>query len=420
MNIKKLPSSEKSEKAIIWCILIDWNIIKNLKNLKQKDFYNNKCSYVYWILERLDKLWNNIDLITVNSEIEKEWKNFINFLASCTENVICTHYKTYVSEIKDASSRRFLIKLWDNIKYDWNNELNDPLKIVENLKKSVLEISWKINKSKPKNWDDLKNIMHKELERKKELNKSWKDLILKSHWLAFERWSHCVIWALPSHWKSMLLLALLLDFAKQWYKVLYVNIEMTEKQVMDRIYSNLTWIDSTIFKYLDTPNIVDLIKKWENEFNKIKNNFSVLTKWSISSWEISSVVWDMVLNEWLDVHWVDYLWILKEDWYNKTEKISKASNTIRSIAKDFNTISITAAQFSKEWYKQKPSFAFIKDSSTIYDDADIAMVLYRNTEESKMWEPTHEIKIEKNRTWNLWTIEYSLDPRICNFKYIIN
>jgi len=28
--------------------------------------------------------------------------------------------------------------------------------------------------------------------------------------------------------------------------------------------------------------------------------------------------------------------------------MSKASNTIRSIAKDFNTISITAAQFSKE------------------------------------------------------------------------
>jgi len=38
----------------------------------------------------------------------------------------------------------------------------------------------------------------------------------------------------------MLLMDLLLDFAKQGYKVLYVNIEMTEKQVLDRIYSYLT------------------------------------------------------------------------------------------------------------------------------------------------------------------------------------
>ena len=415
MNIKKLPSSVSSEKAIIWCLLIDKQVIKFTKDLKPNEFYDPTCALVYKTIQILSNDWKDIDLITVNNEIKRQWKDLVEFLAECTTDVFTSNYQSYIDIIKATNSKRYLIKLWESISWDAFREETSPKKIIENLKTSILEISNKTSKVKPKNWQELKSVMHKELERKIELQKSWKDLILRSNWLSFERGSHTVIWALPSHWKSMLLMDLLLDFAKQGYKVLYVNIEMTEKQVLDRIYSYLTWIDSTIFKYLDAPNILDLIKQWEKEFDKIKDNFHMVTKWSISSWEISAIVWNMVLNNWVDVHWVDYLWILKEEWNSKTEQMSKASNTIRSIAKDFNTISITAAQFSKEWYKQKPSFAFIKDSSTIYDDADMAMVLYRKTDDAKFWEPTHEINIEKNRTWNLWLFDYSLDPKISKF-----
>jgi len=417
MKIQALPNSVENEKAFLWCLFIDNSILKLTQNLAPEEFYNDTCSYVYKIIRKLHSDWKSIDLLIVNNELERQWKDLLDFLAECIGSIhTAVHWESYFAPIKATASKRSIIKLSEKIWALSYKENTSPKDIIEDLKIWVLELANKTNKARPKTWDDLKSLMYKELERKRLMKEEWKDLILNSHWLTFERWAHCVIWALPSHWKSMLLLAILLDLAVQGYKVLYVNIEMTEKQVLDRIYSYFTKVDSTVFKYMDAENILELIKRWEEAFDKIKDNFAMVTKWTISSWEISSIVWEMVMDKWLDVHWVDYLWILTEEWVSKTEKVSKSSNTLRSIAKDFNTISLTAAQFSKEWYKQKPSFAHIKDASTIFDDADLALVLYRLSEKSELGEPTHEINIEKNRTGNIWTMNYILNPTISQFE----
>ena len=425
MNIKTPPHSIEAERSLIWSIFIDRDSLQQVNKIINADDFYDECNKIiwHWIIKLKDANVP-IDLITLpdllerNKQLERIW--WIEYLADISSAVpTSAHIKQYAEMVKETSTRRKLIRLWDEIIGKWFKENTTIEEIVNDIKSEVINISVGNWTSNVKKGSDLKNVMYEELERKELLNKQGKDLIINSHWLSFERWSHTVIWALPAHWKSMLLLALLLDMAQQWYKVLYVNIEMTEKQVLDRIYAYFTKVDSTVFKYLDSENIIELIKRWEEAFKSIENNFAMITKWQISSAEIYSTVWEMVMDKWLDVHWVDYLWILTENkgmW--KTEQVSLSSNTIRSIAKDFNTISLTATQFNKTAYNEFPWPWAIKDASTIYDDADIFIVLFMENEDDGLTQYTHKVVINKNRTWNLGTLYYKLDPRISEFKQI--
>ena len=427
MKIQTQPNSKETEKWVLWAILIDKEAFIQVREiLKKEDFYNISNGLIWETMAKLNESKTPIDLLTISDELEKNkvlediW--WISYLANLsTEVPTSSHILTYAKIVKDLSIKRQIIKVWNEIMGLWYSENKENDILISEIKTKLLEITTWASNFKPKSWNDLKSIMHKELARKREFEKSWKDLILQSHWLAFERWSHTVIWALSSHWKSMFMLALLLDFAKQGYKVLYINIEMTDKQIMDRIYAHLTWVDSTVFKYMNTENILELIEKWEKEFTKIQDNFFMLTKWTISSWEISSICSDMVIEHWIEVHWVDYIWIITEQWFlNKSQEIWKISSTLRWITKDYQTIWITAGQFSKQWENEiKPSFKYIKDSSEIKNDADTALVLFRCQDNVTMpWEPTHEVIIEKNRTGQLWTLNFILDPKISKFTQI--
>ena len=415
--MQTLPYDLSAEHWVIWSIILDSECYKQI-NINYKDFYWEKEWSIFKCIQNLVSKWITVDFITLCWECKKIWieeYEIMEYSVPTSANI-----KSYAKIVKEMSNLRNIIRFWDNLMWKWY-KYQDYEQILLELRQWTLNLNKWILNIKVDNWQDLKQIMHDELERKIEFEKSWKSLILKSNlWLTFERWSHTVIWALPSHWKSAFMLNILIEFAQKWYKVLYVNIEMVKKQVIDRVYAYLTWVDSTVFKYMDALNIKELIQQWESKFSKFSDNFKMLTKGSISSNDIYSVIANEVLENGVDIHWVDYIWILKEDWNSKVEQMTRASNWLREIAKEFNTIWITAAQFSKEWYKaNKPSFVHIKDSSAIFDDADCALVLFREKDERWYdWEVTHKIIIEKNRTWNIWTISYNFKPQILKFNKI--
>lgn len=409
-RLQVLPHDIEAEQSILWAVFIDHDILSILlPTLRSDDFYDDKNKIVWKAFKTLDSQNIKIDMLTVREYLEKEktldkiwWVVYLAELASSTPT--SCNAESYLKIVKNKSLCRNIIKFWELAKAIWYKEI-EVKEWLQNISKELMNINTWYIQFKPKTWDDLIKIQDNALKEHKELLKQWKSDILKSYLgISFERWTHAVIWALPSHWKSALLLNFLLDFAKQWYKVLYVNIEMTEKQVMDRIYANLTWIDSTLFKYKSANNIDEYFEQWRKEFTNIKNNFFMLTGWSISSNDIAWVVAKMINEDKIDVHWVDYLWILWDKAQSRVEQMVQISNNIRSIPKNFNTVWLAAAQFSKEWYKvDTPSFAHIKDSSAIYDDADIAIVLKRFKEDMNFnWEHTHDMIIEKNRTWRLW------------------
>ena len=430
-NIRVMPNNQEAEESILGSVMIESKIISVLVWLiKTEDFY---CERLRDIWNVMINLYNNkisIDLLTVSDELTKNKKIddiwWVWYLAELTSVVpTATNFMHYAKIVKDNAIRRKIIKYWYEITEKWYKEDEDINDTLNGAKKDLIDISIWTTKLKPESFEELKKIPYDVLREKNVLKKKWQDYILQSQfWMWFERWSHIVIWALPSHWKSTFILNLLLDFAKQGYKVLYVNIEMTKKQVMDRIYAYLTWIDSTIFKYMEKDNILELLSKWEKEFWKFWDNFYLLTSWTITSQDVASIVAEMKVDGWIDIHWVDYIWILSDKAQHKVEQMVIASNTLRWITKDFNTVWLIATQFSKEWYKAKtPTFAHVKDSQTIFDDADVALVIHRKKtqEEAKNnfpWESTHNLIIEKNRSWNIWTKKLNFTFNTLRFELI--
>ena len=423
-NLKAMPHNIETEQSVIGSVFMDNEVLPHISYLNVDDFYDEK----HWIIwKAIIHLYENktpVDFLTISDYLEKKKKLdciwWVGYLTETTSSVPTSSRAVYYAEIvSECLWRRKLIRLWHYIQEMWYKE-EIPLKeSFELIKKKFLNLRFTSVKLRLKDWKELRQLVRKSFEWKKELESKWKELVINSDlWLSFEKWSHTVIWALPSHWKSALLLNLLIEFAQKWYIVLYVNIEMTEKQVMDRIYAYLTWIDSTKFKYMNCDDYEDILKNAENEFDKFKDNFKMLTSWNISSTDISTVITEMAIDGWIDIHWVDYLWILRDKANSKVEQMATISNNLREITKDLETVWIVAAQFSKEWYRaNKPSFAHIKDSSTIFDDADMALVLIRKKDnKSFALSQTHELIIEKNRIWNIWSIKLSFDKEYLRFK----
>ena len=434
-DLKIMPHNTEFEESVIWSVLIDNDIMWDLHNsIKPDYFYSDRCRIVWTTILRLYEVWKAIEIPVLADELRKRnvkwskdetlldlvwWEFWLCEIAWSTPT--SSNYETYARNVKENYVRRNIIKHWHWLADIWHDEAKELDSIIEIAKKQTLKLSSQSIKLKAKTWDELLEIQRNALGEKRELEKQWKSYTLTSKlWLKLERWSHTVIWALPSHWKSTLMLNLLLDFAEQGYKVLYVNIEMTEVQVMNRVYAYLTWKNSVIFKDMDKDNIEDLIKDWEQLFWNFSSNFHMLTNWTICSDDVTSLVSEIKLSDWIDVHWVDYIWILKEDERTKVEQMTRASNTLRAVCKDFNTVWIVATQFSKEWYRVKvPSFAYVKDSQTIFDDADLAIVLHRKIHKKEdmsfEWEHTHDLIIEKNRSWDIWVNKLSFSFNTLRF-----
>lgn len=210
-----------------------------------------------------------------------------------------------------------------------------------------------------------------------------------------------VIAARPSVGKSAFALNLMNDLAQN-YKCLYLNMEMTEQE----IYQRLTAINSRIA-------INDMIKANDDQqiSNQLNNGINILKRLNIRIYNGSKTVngiRKIVARESRNGHcivFVDYIgYVSTGKKQDDRERIGEAVRQLQIMTKDYACTMFILAQINRTG-ENKPSMATLKDSGELEQTAHALMILHDVDNDPADMHPLYQLRIEKNRSGNKGTIQ---------------
>lgn len=189
--------------------------------------------------------------------------------------------------------------------------------------------------------------------------------------------------ARPSVGKTALGINMAVNAAKAGKNVAVFSLEMSKRQIVQRIISMLSKVE--------LKNIIsgDLSEEdWQLLFNRV-DQFSDLDMYiddtpSISLTELRAKSKRLRQEHGLDLIVIDYLQLMTTDSKrieNRQQEISTISRGLKALAKELNVPVLALSQLSRkseERSDKRPMLSDIRESGAIEQDADVVMMLYRD------------------------------------------
>lgn len=188
-----------------------------------------------------------------------------------------------------------------------------------------------------------------------------------------------VIGARPSEGKSALALNLFCDLAKK-YKCVYFNMEMTEKEVYERMLGMESDIPIKNVKVPKTEQQDSIVKETANRIYSYK--YEVIN----GSKTVNSIK-AKIIKEQRDEHlivFIDYVgYIVGKAGESDKDRIGNAVRELNNITKDYDCTIFLIAQINRGGAEQ-PTMQDLKDSGELEQTADTIILIHdENKEDNK-------------------------------------
>ena len=290
-------------------------------------------------------------------------------------------------------------------------------RIVEKM--SELNIQKK-EKNKVFDMKDLSNIWYEDFEDEKSIVKTpFEDV---DRYFTFEPGSLVTIGARPAMGKTAFALNLALQSSKN-YEVLYVNLEMSNVQIMQRFLSIKTGIELNKIK---NKNLSDeeltrinfaiekmLNSKFKSMSCEDNNNFDYIVR---------KIKKEHKKNN-LKVVVIDYLTLMtSKGFQSKNYEVEYMANRLKLLATELNCCIVVLAQLNRavetRGANKRPLLSDLRDSGGIEQASNVVAFLHREDYYQKNIEGKQkdfselEFIIRKNRSGELGTIVLGYDKKI--------
>ena len=223
-----------------------------------------------------------------------------------------------------------------------------------------------------------------------------------------------IIGARTSVGKSAFALNLLNDLADT-YKCIYLNMEMTERELYQRLVSMNSGVPIEEF-----PNI--RMKKEKNA--RVNEAIEQVRKKKIKVYNGSksiSGIRKIISKESRDGHcilFVDYIgYVTTQKGHNDRERIGEATRTLQIMTKDFNCTIFVLAQLNREG-TDAPSLTHLKDSGELEQTGHAIMFLHNPSADINNQFPKYDLIIAKNRSGRLGKLSILFEKNIQRFSEI--
>lgn len=395
MNIEE--NREKTilaEKQVIGALLIDSDKVEIISDTLMPDmFYNAILGTAYEKIIQTKAEGMKFDVMSLYMDVSNEYPND----KEVVEDVIVECGRITQSTVAIEKNAETIKKCYAErlINTVLSVEQKDMIGAVKNVSD---KISTFMNASRGcKSFEEIADeygneyFCDKESKLIKTGNK-WVDEPL----VALEPGDVLTIAARPAVGKSAFCMQLVRGVAKNGWKVGYFNLEMTDKQIFERLVAAESGIGMTrIRKALRFMN--DEQERYENALNTIRNEKNVriitgsTTVEGIRSW---------IAREHFDAVFIDYLQlIVPSNRYkgNRTNEVGEISRGLKNIATDFNIPVVMLSQLNREVEKRavkKPNMSDLRESGAIENDSSIIMFLWNEEEEDRS---KKGLSIDKNR-----------------------
>jgi len=339
------------------------------------------------------------------------------------------YLEEYIQLIQDKFLRRQLIRLGYKI-INSGYVTNIPLEnILLDLDKQFIHLnSYTQNQDELSNAELFSNILLELKQKSIEptlpgLSSGFCDL--DSITQGFQKSDSIIIAGRPSMGKTALSMNIALNILKK-YKcpVLFFSLEMSKTQLIYRILANEIEISNIRLK---TGHV------FENDWIQINEVVKMLSSLplfiddtpNLSLQEIKTKIQKIVFEQkQIGLIVIDYLQLMQYSniqMDNRAQELSQLTRGLKTIAREFQVPVITLSQLSRNVenrVNKRPILADLRESGSIEQDADLVLMLYRdsyynpNIEDVKLT----ELIIAKHRNGPIGTVNLTFEDKYTKFK----
>jgi replicative DNA helicase len=398
---KYLPHNFLAEKIILSCLLINSEAIEIMKKTVSAEvFYFKNHQEIYKAIIFMSKNNIPIDILTLLTFLQDHGllqkigglKVLIELLS---QNPNIVYLEDYIRLIKEKYIRRSLIKLgYETINSSYITNLSIE-NIINELENKLLQITNQIKTEKISSSAELVLSIFSELKQKS-LNPKLSGVTsgfsdLDSLTQGFQKSDLIILAGRPSMGKTALSLNIAANLIKtSKLPVLFFSLEMSKEQIMYRLLAMETNINQMKLKsgklYHDDWIKLTKMLKVISKFPLFIDDKFDLTIQDIRS-KIKTILFEQ--NQ-LGLVIIDYIQLLQSPKLsneNRVQELSSITRSLKTIAREFNIPIIGLSQLSRNVenrINKKPILSDLRESGSIEQDADLVLMLYKNTSNDEL------------------------------------
>ena len=408
-------SDIKIENGIIGSLLIDpQNIYKIYDLVKAEMFESNLCQRTYKkILECFETGrefdGNIIANMLADKEISSEVyeKEFSEIIMDIPVSVLIDGYaKNLVADYKNRKANGIL-RTALTTEYLTEGSIENVICQLEELKQGKKQSSRKISEI----LKEYKDIYFTDANKEQTSLTTGLDKI--DNYLILIGGDVTVIGARPAVGKSAFALQIAIANAIKGKKVGYFNLEMLDKQVLDRILANVSGLSLARVQKAISP-----LGEETEQYEKGKANINKMNLVISTGGKTDLDIKAECRHQGFDLIIIDYLQLVRsaKRCESRRVEVGEVSRSLKNLAMELDVPIVVLSQLSRNSeYKidKEPTMADLRETGDIEQDASNILLLWNLSENDKKYKG---LKLDKNRQGELTSevLEFNGD----NMKFI--
>ena len=425
-EIEKLYS-EDVERNILGCMLVFDENHRYIKKIEEEDFAIGIHRTIFKLIQELNKEEKPIELLSVKEKAKNNnlnEKEIFNYLINITSNLITSStFEFYLKKLKNYSVRRKIIKKSRELMqsmYEFNSEEN-----AEEIKKNAINAITDIKIDDiDTSSDDMNEVMTESFKDIENKYANRNDNKYKTGFFELDKVTDglheqefTIIAARPGLGKTSIALNIAENISKKGVITYFCSLEMSKKQLGNRLISSRTNIDSHRIRsgWLESEDFQKIVIAMD-ELSKLKLLIDTQSK-TVQDIEIKA--YELKEKQNIGLIIIDYLQLLKsKNKFNiREQEVAEISRKLKLLSRDLNIPVIALCQLNRESLKRtRPTNADLRESGSLEQDADNIFFIYADDEEREKKVVETEIIVSKQRNGPTGTIRLKYDKKTMTFR----
>lgn len=424
-----LIACKEAEENIIAEIITDTDNAKYIDELNVEDFYYKTNQKIFELIKELKDKEQNIDLVSIRTiGINKKYNGqaLLETVVSITDTLpfSCNIENTF-RIIKSLSMRRKIQEVAKKIIKE--AEQVDIEKDDLDVKNAAIQEFLNLKTTQKNEKKEMSDVM---LETVQDIEKKYKkrdDYSYRTGYLDLDRIIEglheqelTIIAARPGVGKTSFALQMAEHIAKKNIYTYFVSLEMSEKQLGNRMIARKADIDSHVLRmgWLTEENFAE-IGKAAGEISEFK--MCIDSKVSTIQ-EIESKAMQLKNEKNLGLIVIDYLQLLKSKnkFSNREQEVADISRRLKLLTKKLDIPIVALCQLNRETEKRKtPILADLRESGSLEQDADNVIFLYiADDEKNKSKIINIDVIVAKQRNGPTGTVRIEFNKKQMKFENV--
>lgn len=383
--------SEEAEVNVIASILVIQDNSKYINSLEAQDFYSKTNKAIFNLMKELNDRDEIVDLLTVKELGVTKKFNGIKLLETMTDMtdklVYAGNIDKYIKILKNLSVKRKIFNAAKKICEEISEV--DPNKDEIEVKNEVVQKFLNIKTNKKNSNAEMKDVMIETLKDIDDKYQKRDDYSLRTGYLDLDKIIEglheqelTLLGARPGVGKTAFSLQMAEHIAKKGVYVYFVSLEMSRKQLGNRIIAREAEIDSHVLRmgWLTEENFAKI--------NEVAGNVAdikmCIDSESTTIQDIEDKANELKQEKNLGLMVIDYLQLLKSrnKFTNREQEVADISRRLKLLSKELDIPVVALCQLNRETEKRRrPLLADLRESGSLEQDADNVIFLYVDDEE---------------------------------------